>query len=110
MTLDRPSKDISDLPGPVSETWWSADFVMQAIEILPVTLRGRRIWSFSPEHADSLIVGWPANHKPEEVAARAVEDLGMRPLVLHSTSWRHVDTEVVLTYICVVDVSSTTHM
>ena len=28
--------------------------------------------------------------------------LGMQPVVLHSTSWRHADTEVVLTYIVVV--------
>ena len=40
---------------------------------------------------------------PEEVAARAMEQLGLRPLVLHSTSWRHSGGEVVLTYLAVVD-------
>lgn len=79
---------------------------MQAIEILPVTMRDAQIWSFSPEHGDSLLIGWPAGEKPEAVAARAVEQLRLKPLLLHSTSWRHVGTEVILTYICVVDASA----
>jgi len=65
---------------------WSADFVMQAIEILPVAMRDHGIWYFAPEHADSFVVGWPAGEKPEVVAARAVEQLQMKPLILHSTS------------------------
>ena len=32
----------------------------------------------------------------------AMTQLGMEPSVLHSTSWRHADKEVVLTYIAVV--------
>ena len=32
---DRPSDHIADLVPPLSELPWSADFVMQAIEILP---------------------------------------------------------------------------
>ena len=87
---------------PPSETLWSADFVMQSIEVLPVSLRDGRLWSYRPEHADSFVVGWPAGEKPEEVAARAMALIGIEPTVLHSTSWRHADREVVLTYMAVV--------
>ncbi len=37
----RPSAHIQGLPDPLSEIPWSADFVMQAIEVLPVTYRGQ---------------------------------------------------------------------
>ena len=102
MQGDRPSHDIDSLPEPPSETLWSPDFVMQAIEILPVLLRDGRLWSMRPEHADSFVLGWPAGAQPEEVAAKAMVQLVMEPTVLHSTSWRHAEKEVVLTYIAVV--------
>jgi len=102
MQGDRPSHDIKSMPEPLSESPWSADFVMQAIEVLPVLLRNERLWSMRPEHADSFVVAWPAGAQPEEVAAQALVQLGMEPVVLHSTSWRHADKEVVLTYIAVV--------
>jgi hypothetical protein len=86
----------------LSEALWSPDFVMQAIEILPVLRRDGRLWSMSPEHADSFIVAWPASARPEEVAEKAMVQLGMDPVVLHSTSWRHANQEVVLTYLAVV--------
>jgi hypothetical protein len=75
---------------------------MQAIEILPVTRRDGQLLCLRPEHADSFIVGWPARAKPEEVALRAIEQLGLQPIVLHSTSWRQAAEEVVLTYLAVV--------
>lgn len=107
MTADteRPSNDIShftELAGPASELHWSADFVMQAIEVLPVMLKDGRIMSLRPQHADSFVVGWPAGDKPEVVTARTIEWLGLTPVVLHSTSWRHSGSEVVLTYLVVV--------
>ena len=58
--------------------------------------------SFRPDCADSFVVGWPAGAKPEEVAGRAMAQLGLEPLVLHSTSWRYSGQEVVLTYLAVV--------
>jgi hypothetical protein len=105
---DQPSDRIVGLPAPLSELPWSADFVMQAIEILAVAFSDAGITYMKPEHADSFVVGWPAGEKPEIVAARTVERLGLRPLILHSTSWRHSDDEVVLTYIAVVDDATST--
>lgn len=102
----RPSAEIHGLQPPVSEMPWSADFVMQAIEILAVARINERVVYLKPEHAQSLIFGWPAGQKPEEVALRALERLGLPPIVLHSTSWRHVGTEAVLTYLSVVSPDS----
>ena len=102
MQGDRPSRDIESMPGPLSESPWSADFVMQAIEVLPVLLRNGCLWALLPEHADSFVVAWPAGARPEEVAVQAMVQLGMESAVLHSTSWRHAGKEVVLTYIAVV--------
>ncbi len=99
---EKPSSQLGDMGLPVSELPWSADFVMQSIEILPVALGKGRLISLRPDCADSFLIGWPAGRKPEEVAARAIESLGFRPVVLHSTSWRHAETEVVLTYLAVV--------
>jgi hypothetical protein len=103
---DLPSQHIQGLPGPLSELPWSTDFVMQAIEILAVASKGDQLVTFGPEHADSFIVGWPAGGQPEAVAGRALETLGLKPTVLHSTSWRQSDGEVVLTYLAVVESSS----
>lgn len=102
MQDDRPSSDIHSMEGPLSEMPWSPDFVMQGLEVLPVLLRDGRLFAMRPDHADSFVLGWPAGKKPEEVAEQAMALLGMEPLVLHSTSWRHAGKEVVLTYIAVV--------
>ncbi len=80
---------------------------MQSIEILPFFLRDGAIFAPRPDHADSFVIGWPAGARPEEVAAQALAQLGIEPVVLHSTSWRHVGKEVVLTYIVVVPPDST---
>lgn len=99
---ERPSAHIIGLPDPLSELPWSTDFVMQAIEILPVAATGGSIVSYGPDCADSFIIGWPAGAKPEEVAASTLAAIGLRPIVLHSTSWRHSGQEVVLTYLAVI--------
>ena len=102
MEGERPSHYIERMTPALSEVLWSPDFVMQAIEILPVSLPDGHIWSMCPDHADSFVLGWPAGARPEEVAAQAMVQLGMEPIVLHSTSWRHAGKEVVLTYVAVV--------
>ena len=106
MQGDKPSQNIDSMPGPLSEAPWSPDFVMQAIEILPVFLRKGHLWSLCPEHADSFVVAWPVGAQPEKITEQAMVHLGMQPTVLHSTSWRHAGKEVVLTYIAVVPPSS----
>jgi len=106
MESDRPSSSIEGLRGPASELPWSAAFVMQSIEVLPVARIDGALATFRPDCADSFIVGWPAGAKPEDVAGAAMTGLGLDPIVLHSTSWRHAGAEVVLTYLAVVPANS----
>lgn len=101
MESSQPSFEIRGLPDPASEVPWSPSFVMQSIEVLPITLTDGGIVALKPDCADSFIVGWPAGAKPEETAAVALLSLGLDPAVLHSTSWRHAGNEVVLTYLAV---------
>ena len=77
------------MPGPPSEALYSPDFVMQAIEVLPVLRREERLWSLGPEHGDSFVLAWPAGGRPDEVAPQAMAQLGMEATVLHSKSWRN---------------------
>ena len=75
---------------------------MQAIEVLAGCAGRGSIVSLRPAHADSFVVGWPAGAKPEVIAANALRMVGLEAVVLHSTSWRHANAEVVLTYLAVV--------
>ena len=93
---------IVELAPPVSSTAWSPDFVFQSIEILPVTMRDGRVWWFRPEHAPTLRVGWPPTGKPGDIVVQALARYGLTPRLVHSTSWRHEEDEVVLTYVAAV--------
>lgn len=75
---------------------------MQSIEILPVFLAdGDPHWA-KPIHAASYRVGWPASREPGEVVLDTLGRLGFDPVLAHSTSWRHEQARVVLTYVAVV--------
>lgn len=73
-----------------------------AIEILIVALNDGDLVKLQPGQADSFIFPWFSGQRPEQTAAQAIELLGLQPLMLHSTSWRHRNDEVVLTYVTVV--------
>jgi hypothetical protein len=79
---------------------------MQAIEVLVIAHLEGVLVRIHPDCAASLMIGWPAGARPEGVASEALAGLGLRPMVLHSTSWRHSDGEVVLTYLAVVSPDS----
>ena len=89
------------LPPPVSDTPWSAQFVMQSLEVLPVFLRDGRVCWLQPEHAGSLRLGWPASAQPSQLVTEALAAYGIVPRLVHSTSWRHEGQQVVLTYVAV---------
>jgi hypothetical protein len=75
---------------------------MQAIEILPVARSDRAILYLKPEHAESFVIGWPARSESDVIVRDALARLGLQARVVHSTSWRHQNGEVVLTYLAVV--------
>jgi hypothetical protein len=93
---------VREVGPPVSTVPWSPDFVAQTLEVLPVVLRDGRLCWLKPVHADSLRVGLAATAKPADVVLGVLGWYPLEPVVVHSTSWRHEEGRVILTYIAVV--------
>jgi hypothetical protein len=94
---------VGHIEGPVSQTPWSPDFVVQALELLVVHRGPEGIVRLRPVHAASLQLGWPPGTTTDAVLSAALARYGLEARVLHSTSWRHDGEHVVLTYLAVVD-------
>jgi hypothetical protein len=106
---DRPhlrlvrSEPIVDFGPPISDVPWSAEFSLQTLEVLILTLEHAiPVW-LKPVHADSLRVGLPASARPGDVVLETLGWYDLIPRVVHSTSWRHEEGRVVLTYVAVVE-------
>jgi hypothetical protein len=82
---------------------WSAEMVSQSLEGLLVYLGPEGARVLRPIHATTLRVGWPADRQPGEVVLAAARRYGLRPLLVHSTSWRLDGPRVVLTYVVAVE-------
>ena len=91
---------------PISSVPWSPDSVAQTLEVLPVGVRDGALFWMKPMHADSLRVGLPTSAKPAEVVLDVLKWYSLGPIVVHSTSWRHEDGRIVLTYVAVVEAPS----
>jgi hypothetical protein len=88
---------------PISSVAWSPRFVAQTIEILVVGLRGSKLVWLKPLHAESLRVGLSPTADPAQVVVEVLGWYLLVPRVVHSTSWRHEDGRVILTYVAVVE-------
>src|SRR5215472_8750902 len=88
---------------PVSSQQWSPGFVAQTLEVLPVYLGedGGLFW-MKPVHADSLRVGLSPKDTPANAVLEVLKWYPLQPVVVHSTSWRHEEGRVILTYVAVV--------
>lgn len=106
---DRPDRRVAEtapivqLEPPLSQASWSPDFVVQSVESLFVYRAQHGIRSLRPIHADSLLLGLSPGASPADVVLAAAARYGLRPAVVHSTSWRQVGDRVVLTYLIVVE-------
>lgn len=87
---------------PISSRAWSRDFVAQTLEVLPVGLNEHGLFWMKPVHADSLRVGLSPSAKPHDTVLEVLGWYPLAPIVVHSTSWRHEEGRVILTYIAVV--------
>lgn len=87
---------------PVSTTQWSPSFVAQTLEVLPVSLSETGLSWIKPMHADSLRVGLPPSARPAEVVMDVLKWYPLTPIVVHSTSWRHEEGRIILTYVAAV--------
>jgi hypothetical protein len=98
--LTRRSKP--NLAPPISTVAWSPEVVAQTLEVLPVSLGEAGLVWMKPVHAASLRVGLPVSAKPADVVLDVLKWYPLAPLVVHSTSWRHEEGRIVLTYVAVV--------
>ncbi len=89
---------------PISSVAWSPEFVAQTLEVLPVARRDRNLVWLKPIHAASLRVGLAPSAKPGETVLEVLRWYPLAPLIVHSTSWRHEEGRIVLTYIAVVTI------
>src|SRR5258708_7003208 len=87
---------------PLSTTAWAAEFTAQTLEILPVFMRDGAIFWLKPVHADSLRIGLSPKSNPGDEVIAAMKGYPLTPHVVHSTSWRHDEGRVTLTYVAVV--------
>ncbi|MCI0347190.1 MAG: hypothetical protein L0221_17400 [Chloroflexi bacterium] len=94
---------VVEIEAPLTQTAWSPDFVVQSIEVLFVYRGDTGIRSLRPVHADSLQLGLGPGTTASDVVLAAAARYGLRPVVVHSTSWRQADARVVLTYLAVVE-------
>jgi hypothetical protein len=88
---------------PLSTVAWSPAFVAQTLEILPVGLRDGELFWLKPVHSDSLRIGLPPSAGPAEMVIDALKWYPLTPIVIHSTSWRHHEGRVILTYVAVIE-------
>jgi hypothetical protein len=94
---------IVQLGPPISDVPWASEFSLQSLEVLIVALEGDTPLWLKPVHADTLRVGLSASAKPGDVVLETLGWYDLVPLVVHSTSWRHEEGNVVLTYVAVID-------
>ena len=102
--MERPSRGdpVVELAPPVSSVAWSPEFVAQTLEILFVYLGSDGAHHLRPIHAETLRLGWPPSAKPGQIVLDAAARYGLSPLLVHSTSWRHEDARLLLTYVSAV--------
>lgn len=99
-----PSAATTGLPivAPIVEAPWSADFVAQQLEVFLVARRRPGLVNLRPVHAASLRLPMAVGRRPAELVLGAVERYGLRPLAIHSTSWRAEPGRIVLSYVAAV--------
>jgi hypothetical protein len=98
---DRPP--IIEIVPALTNVAWSKELVSQSLEALFVYLGDDGAHYLRPIHAETLRVGWPADQQPGEIVAIAARRYSLKPLLVHSTSWRLDGARVVLTYLVAVE-------
>jgi hypothetical protein len=99
----RRSDPVVQLEPPAAEPAWSEAVVAQTLEILFVSIGDHGPHLLRPTDADSLRLVWSPSSHPGDLVLAAAERHGLTPLVVHSTSWRYDDGQLILTYVAVVE-------
>jgi hypothetical protein len=74
-----------------------------SLEAVVLFLGGDGIRHVSPHGRETVLAAWDPDLDPHEVIVDAVADLGLAPVMVHSTSWRVVRRRIVLTFLVVVE-------
>lgn len=90
-----------ELAPPLTEVAWSSAFVSQSLEVLFVCLRENGAHHLRPIHAPTLRLGWAPDRGA--IVLDAAARYALTPLLVHSTSWRHQEGRLILTYVAAVD-------
>lgn len=73
-----------------------------ALEVLPVRLHGGLEYLLT-DRGRSLRLDWPSGASPHAAAVAFTRQLGLTPLVCHSTSWRSRRRRLLITYLVAVE-------
>jgi hypothetical protein len=93
---------VVELVPPLTDVAWSSSFVAQSLEVLFVCLREDGAHHLRPIHAPTLRLGWGPDRDPAAIVLEAAARYGLAPLLVHSTSWRHQEGRLILTYVAAV--------
>jgi hypothetical protein len=74
-----------------------------SLEAIVLYLDAEGIRHLFPHGRETLRASWDADLDPAEAIVDAVASLGVAPLMVHSTSWRVVRGQVVLTFLVVIE-------
>lgn len=100
---DDPVAPPLPIVAPIIEAPWSADFVAQALEVFIVCRGPIGLANLRPVHAPSLRLAMGVGREPAELVLEAVARYELRPIVVHSTSWRSEPGRIVLSYVAAVE-------
>jgi hypothetical protein len=71
------------------------------VEILPLALDRSGLILLRPRRLRSWVVDWRPSTPPRQLVLDRLTEAGLRPCVVHSTSWRHDQGRLVLTHLAV---------
>lgn len=74
-----------------------------SLEAIVLYLDGDGIRHVFPHGVETVRSTWDPDLDPAESIVDAVARLGVSPIMVHSTSWRVVDREILLTFLVVID-------
>lgn len=74
-----------------------------SLEAIVLCLDGDGILHVSPHGLETIRAQWDPDLDPMEAIVDAVAGLGFVPLMAHSTSWRIVERDLVLTFLVIVE-------
>ncbi len=100
---DRPAEQRLPIVAPVVEAPWSPDFVAQTLEVFIVSRTPVGLANLRPVHASALRLAMGVGREPAELVMAALERYALRPIVVHSTSWRAEPGRIILTYVAAVE-------